>query len=247
MMKKAVFFFSAIIFTLMIIPVAHGWRLYDNFNSEVIDPAKRTIDTSSANITVENGMAKFVHTGPPNDSSWLIPKIKTQKIRGIKATVIFDSCETPNQEVRARLGANMATVRDDPNTLVWSALTMEPYYNEGNTPYIYGQLSLLDVPNTYSWIADLLWGLFDNINGITPQEVMGVPYTFIMEWTPKFVKYTVQKQRQGLGVINYTWDKSFVIEKITDPPLVFVGIGTRTDTDMGGETCTVYFDDVYVK
>ena len=76
---------------------------------------------------------------------------------------------------------------------------------------------------------------------------MGVPYTFTMEWTTKFVKYTVQRQGEGQGVIQYTWDKSLVVKTFTDPldPLVFVGIGTRSD--LGGGPCTVYFDDVYVK
>lgn len=46
------------------------WFLYDNFNSNQIDPELWDIDNSSAEITVENGEAKFVHdTLSPNDSS----------------------------------------------------------------------------------------------------------------------------------------------------------------------------------
>ena len=136
-MKKVIFFFSTIILTLMIIPAAHGWRLYDNFNSGGIDPAKWSIDQSSAIITVENGMAKFVHqSGHPNDSSWLIPIIKTNKIKGIMATVIFQGCDSPNQDVKGRIAANIGPISGDPNTVPLTHLSIEPYFNGGNTPYI---------------------------------------------------------------------------------------------------------------
>jgi hypothetical protein len=49
-----------------------GWKMYDNFNSGVIDPNRWTMDTSSAIITVEGGRAKFEHlAGHPADSASL--------------------------------------------------------------------------------------------------------------------------------------------------------------------------------
>ena len=50
-----------------------NWILYDDFSSGSIDPAKWSIDDSSATITIENGEAKFVHqAGNPNDSSFVL-------------------------------------------------------------------------------------------------------------------------------------------------------------------------------
>ena len=66
-----------------------------------------------------------------------------------------------------------------------------------------------------------------------------------MEWTTKDVKYTLQSDVEGLGVINYTWDKSLEIEKMADAGSASVGIGTRSN--LGDGPCTIYFDNVYIK
>jgi hypothetical protein len=254
-MKKTICFFSIIIFILIFIPAAYGqmgsgsrsWKLYDDFSSGLIDATKWAIDNSSATITVENGMAKFVHlAGHPNDSSWLSIIQNPHKITGIKATVIFDSCQTPLKDVRARLGSYVGTDQGDPDTLFFSELAIEPYYKRNNYPRIYGAFELLDIPNSFDYLSSLFWGSFYFNDGtLLPTDVMGVPYTLIMEWTTKDVSYTLQREVEGLGVINYTWDKSLVLEKIPDAESALVGIGTRST--QGDGQCTIYFDNVYIK
>jgi len=254
-MKKMICFFSVIIFALIFISAAHGqigggsgrWKVYDDFNSGSIDLTKWSVDDSSAMITVENGMVKFVHqAGHPGDSSYLSIIQNPHKITGIKTTVIFDSCIAPLQDVRARLASYMGTIQNDPDTLLWSGFTIEPFYRKNNYPRLYGGIALLDISNNYAWLGDLFFGYYYiNDSTLLPTGVMGVPYTLIMEWTIKDVKYTLQREVEGLGVINYTWDQSLVLEKIPDLESAFVGIGTRSNLGLGG--CTIYFDNVYIK
>jgi len=254
-MKKTICFFSAVIFALIFITTAHGqmgagsrsWKLYDDFSSGLIDPTKWSVDQSSATITVENGMAKFVHlAGLANDPSWLKIIQNPHKITGIKATVIFDSCTDPNKDVRARLGSWVGTDQENPDTVVFSQFAIEPYHNGGDSQRIYGAAQLLDTANSNAYLGQPFWGMFySNDDTFFPTDIMGVPYTLIMEWTTKDVSYTLQREVEGLGVINYTWDRSFVVEKIPDPESAFVGIGTRSNLGLGG--CTIYFDNVYIK
>jgi hypothetical protein len=254
-MKKTICFFSAIIFALIFITTAYGqmcfgsrsWKLYDDFSSGSIDLTKWAIDQSSATITVENGMLKFVHlAGHANDSSFLAIIQNPHRITGIKATVIFDSCGTPNQDVRARVNSYLGTDQNDPDTVLYSELSFAPYYMGGGNPKIYGTLSLLDSANNFAYFGTPFWGQFYTYDGaFLPADVMGVPYTLIMEWTTKDVSYTLQREVEGLGVINYTWDRSFVLEKFLNAEGVFVGIGTRSNLGHGG--CTIYFDNVYIK
>jgi len=250
-MKKAICFLSAIIFALTFIPTAYGsggWKLYDDFNSGSIDPTKWGIDQSSATITVENGMLKFVHlAGHPADPSWLAIIQNPHRITGLRATVIFDSCEEPNKDVDARIQSFLGNDQDDPDTILSSQLSITPYYLGGNNPKTYGTLVLLDRANSYAYSGTPFWSQFYVYDGtFLPADVMGVPYTLIMEWTKKDVSYTLRREVEGLGEINYTWDRSFVLEKFPDAQSgAFVAIGTRSNLGHGG--CTVYFDNVYIK
>jgi hypothetical protein len=84
-MKKFNIFLYAISFLLVIAcNTFAGWELYDDFNSGTsFETDKWSLDTSSANISIENGEAKFVHLpGRPNDSSWLISRAKPPAMPG---------------------------------------------------------------------------------------------------------------------------------------------------------------------
>jgi hypothetical protein len=228
-----------------------GKKPYDNFNnSAVIDTTKWVIDDTAASITIENGRAKFVHDGPANDSAWLIVKRSPLNVWGIRATVTFQSCQFSDptkRDVRARvagtIGFEAPTLTDE----IWSHLIVEPYYKNGNIPYIYGNASILDLtlPETDPnyWVEDLFWGRFPYENGMVPEDIMGVPLIVTMTWrtgNTGYVSYTVAYA----GNMTYKWGATVPVRKITDPTKVLVGIGTRSPSGAG--TCTVYFDDVYI-
>jgi hypothetical protein len=244
-MKKKGPFFIAFVFTLMIITPGYAeWVKYDDFRSTSINLDKWEVDSSSAIISIENGMVKFEHQpGHPNDSSFLIPKINTEKIEGIKVTVIFDSCDflpgATAKDVRARVACFIGTDKTNPY-IVFSALSVEPYYRNGASPRLHATVER-DALSNYSWIDTPFWGQFLQENGMLPEDVMKVPYTVKMEWDREHIKYTVE----GQGAIYYDWERLFKVERIKDPEQAFVGIGTRSNSGAG--PCTVYFDNVYVK
>ena len=70
------------------------WQLYDDFSSGAIDTGKWSVDDSSATISIDNGRAKFVHSGTSGqpDSSWLEFK-NPAMIAGIKATITVEACD----------------------------------------------------------------------------------------------------------------------------------------------------------
>ena len=103
-----------------------GWVLYDNFNSGKIDPTKWDIDNSSAAISVENGLLKFVHdANKPNDSSWLIFKKSPAKIKAVKAKVKIRNDAPGN--LRARIGGYLGKTED--NYPVWLSITLRNDYD----------------------------------------------------------------------------------------------------------------------
>lgn len=239
---------ATLVFSMASVPAYAEWKLYDDFNSGIIDEDKWARSGGTADITIENGMVKFVHSGPGSGSTWLLPNIDRQKIKGIKATIIFDSCTSdcsPDDEcpkdVRGRIGSFIGTEKLNPEYFILTEMCLEPYFENRNTPRLFGQVVRLDYPKGLAWVDTPYWGCFLHENGILPGDVMGVPYTFTMEWTRVGVKYEVE----GGGKAQYRWEKTLNIERIRDPNKAFVGIGTRSDSGSG--PCTVYFDDVYLK
>jgi hypothetical protein len=116
--------------------------------------------------------------------------------------------------------------------------------NNGDTPRIYGNTTVLDLtlaetdPNFM--VEDLFWGRFPFEIGMVAEDVMGVPLVMTMQWTSGYVKYSVAYE----GMITYKWNPTYVVKKIKDPAMAMIGIGTRSPSGAG--PCTVYFDDVYV-
>jgi hypothetical protein len=221
------------------------WKKYDNFNLGVIDPKKWDIDDSSATITIENGMAKFVHNpGFAGDPAWLEIKVKPTNVWGIKATIKFESCNFVNQaqrDVRARVGANIGVEKATPTNRVWGSLGLEPYYNNEDSPRLYGFINVWNtIPSPDELIADLFYGYFPREIGEVPDDAIGIPFTITEEWTAKSVKFTVANK----GKATYNYEKTYKVKPITDPTKALVGIGTVSNSGAG--TCTVYFDDVYV-
>jgi hypothetical protein len=224
------------------------WKKYDDFNSGVINPDKWLIDNSCASISIENGRVKFEHLyGFLNDSAWLAVKKNISKVRGIRATVTFDSCTFTDptlRDVRGRIATSLGTDSQNPDYFLFSEISIEPYYDNMDNPTIYTSIARLDVPNNNAWIDSPLWAEFYNVNGAVPENIMGAPFIVAMEWNlsvPQSLTSTVS----GLGKIKYNWEKTLKVIKTTDPTKILLGIGTRSDS--GGGECTVYFDDVYLK
>jgi len=245
-MKKITCLVGILVFSLMMFVTAHaGWKKYDDFSSGSVDPARwSTTHCSSAFISVENGKLRIDHQpNNPNISCWLIPIIKTNKIKGLKATITFDSCNFQNvfQDVRGRIGSWLGTDGGNPDYVFGLDLGLGPYFQDEANPKLYGELYRIDYANNYSLINNPFFGEFFYTPGVLPADVMGTPYTVAIEWTKKQAIYTVQ----GQGAITYTWGNALNIQKITDPKKVFVAIGTNSASGAG--VCTIYFDDVYVK
>jgi len=240
-----ILFFLGVLIANSVYAQTYVWKPYDNFSSGVIDPNKWDIDDSSATITIDNERAKFVHNpGFDNDSAWLKIKKNITNVWGIKATVEFESCNfvnPANRDVRARVGANIGAEAATPTNRVYAALNLEPYYNNGDSPRLYGSINVWDTTvNPDVLIIDIFSGNFSRENGAIAGDVIGIPFTITQEWTAKAVKFTVASE----GKATYNYEKTYKVKPITDPNKALVGIGTNSAS--GGGTCTVYFDDVYV-
>jgi len=230
-MKKFLLFVVAIaaVAAMVVLPseASAGWKLYDNFNSGVIDPNRWTIDSSSADISVEGGRAKFVHIeGHPADSAWLGIKIAPEKLRGIKAKVTVESCTPLPTDVRARIGGLIGMMDDD---YVWNQLGLEGGIS---SPRISGGLAVLGDPPYYPFLYDLLYAHF-----MRPVGIIGHTFTITMTFSRDEFEYKVS----GLGEIEYELPEN--LSPTTDQH--FKGIGTRSESGVG--SCVVYFDDVYIR
>jgi hypothetical protein len=199
-----------------------GWRLYDNFKSGTIDPNRWTIDSSSANISIVGGKAKFEHLqGHANDSAWLGINIAPETVKGIKAKVTVKSC---TGDVRARIGGYIGKVEND---YVFDELNLQ---GSIGSPRIYGNLAVTGGPPNFPFLYNLFYGEF-----IRPVEIIGHTFTITMIFSDEEFTYNVS----GLGEIEHE-----LPEDLSPTDIFFKGIGTRSTN--GDGPCVVYFDDVYV-
>jgi hypothetical protein len=211
--------FASILFVFTTSSLA-GWELYDDFSSEAIDTQKWNVDNSSADISAENGQAKFVHqSGHPNDSGYLLFNQDPGNIIGIKAKIFIDTC---SGDVRARIAGYGGKVGENH---IWSGLQLQP-----GDQRIYTNSGLEGPSPDYTWVEDLHYAHFQN-----PITVTGVSFDLTMEFSSDKITYEVD----GLGKIAYKYATS-----IAAPDDLFRAIGTRSSN--GDGPCTVYFDDVYV-
>ena len=212
--------YLVVLFIGLPISVNAGWVLYDDFNSGIIDPQKWSEDKSSADITVVNGRAQFVHKiNFPNVSNYLVILQDPSNIFGIKAKVSIASC---TGDVRTRIAANTGDVGANH---VWAALQLQPGQDR-----IYTSAGLEGPPSTYTWINDLHYAQFQ-----IPITVTGTTFDLTMEFSNDKITYEVD----GLGKIAYKY--AAPIDPRTN---TFRAMGTRSTN--GDGPCTVYFDDVYV-
>ena len=230
-MKKFLPFLVGIaVVATMLVLAAEGyakgpkWSLYDNFNSGVIDPDLWTINSSSAEISVVEGRAKFAHIPQkPNVSAWLGIKINPETLKGIKVKVTVESC---TGDVRARIGGWIGMLEG--GKFVWDQLALEGGIT---SPRVYGDLGMIwDYP-TFLNSYQLFYGQF-----MRPLEIIGNTFAITMTFSKNKVTYEVD----DLGEIEHKLPEDL-------SPLTynyFMGIGTRSTN--GNGPCVVYFDDVYV-
>jgi hypothetical protein len=223
-MKKFNIFLYVIFFLLVIAcNTFAGWELYDDFNSgSSFDTDKWSLDASSANISIENGEAKFVHLpGRPNDSSWLILVKKPNNIVGIRAKVRVESCMG---DVRGRIAGYVGKIGENS---VWSAVRVRPSRGRAET-----YASLLTPDD--SFLYDLFFGAFKYSYG-QPANILNK--NFVLEWYFSPVDITAKTYDQGEIIFQYE-------DPVSPADSSFRGLGTRS-TDME-DACTLYFDDVFV-
>ena len=217
--KLAIWIIALLTFTFATSSFA-GWELYDDFNSGIFNPQKWSVGNPSADITVENGRAKFIHkSGIPNVSSYLTLIQDPVNILGIKATVFIASC---TGDVRTRIAANIGNVGENH---VWTGFQLQPGEEK-----IYTNAGLEGPPPTYTWVNDLHYAQFQK-----PIVVTGTDINLTMAFSNDKITYEVE----GRGKISYKY--ATPIDPTTN---TFRAIGTRSTN--GDGPCTVYIDDVYV-
>ena len=197
-----------------------GWELYDDFSSGAIDTLKWSIDNSSANISVEDARAKFVHQpGNPNDSSRLRMVQNAENITGIRVTITVQSC---TGDVRCRVSGYAGMIGEN---YIWASLQVK-----SNDKRIYNYVGLEGPPPDYTWFYDLSYNHFEQ-----PTEIIGNSFNLTMMFYDDKIEYEVD----GLGKITYRYEN-----KIAPSDNYFRSFGTRSTN--GDGPCTIYFDNVYV-
>ncbi len=245
-MKRTLAIMTAVLFVCFPLASFAEWVLYDNFNSGEINPNKWTQDISGLTgpIVVENGAAKFIQDkGIINDSSWLLFKKSPEKIKAIRARVKIASNET---NVLCRIGGYMG--EDDDGNPLWNQIRLRTYQNEADEYYqaVEFAATFLDANDTNVTLQDLVTGGF--------KKPLSGTYEAPDDLTGEWITLEIHFNRQALtyGVLKYNgWITSPIsseeVKKITNPDLFFKGIGVRAvNTAEAGETCTVYFDNVWV-
>jgi hypothetical protein len=223
-----------------------GWVLYDDFNSGVIDPSKWAITNKPnvATVSVENGAAKFVfNTNYPNTSFFMNMIQDTGKIMGIRAKVKID---TQMVGVRARFAANVA--QDQAGNPLFNQINIRSYYftNGQISQKVWYDLTALDKVDLVTSAYDIIYGEFYSPLGGT----YAAPIDFTGHWVTMEMQFNQNKFSYGLPDLQYYINNikpPDTLLKLTDQSLIFRGIGVRgTNEAPTGQTCIIYFDDVYV-
>lgn len=202
------------------------WVLYDNFDSGVIDMELWDVDDSSADISIENGRAKFVHrVSEPNDSSWLIFKKNPEKIKKIRVKVWVVQAE--GGDPFARIGGDLA--KDEDGNLVFTQIRVRPERERVDC----SAAAFGDPPN-FEFKYDLFFALFKS-----PIEIVDERFKLTLE----FDLSDIECEESDLGDLEYEFE-----DKLVPLDEFFKGIGTRNNIlDEEAEDFIVYFDDVYVR
>ena len=243
-MKRTIFFIFLAAITIFFTKGAYAeWVLYDNFDSyadiqDMIDSGKWFIsadDQVIANFTIDDGRLKIEHlAGNPDNSAWAEIIKKPHKWRGIKATILVESWF---EDARARICADVGTLQENPDYLVWDGMRLRNAWSESlqeYVPTVNGFAVVGDISGDWEWQYDIF---YTNL-GWNKQAIVGVPYKLISTFNRKSIKFKV-KEPDNLGDVKYKFTEK--IDKLEEP---FRAIGTRTQSD--DATCVVYFDDVYV-
>lgn len=245
-MKRTLAIMTVVLFVGFPLTSFAEWVLYDNFNSGVINANKWDQDASGLTgaIVVENGAAKFVQDkGIINDSSWLIFKKSPEKIKAIRARVKIASNQI---NVFCRIAGYIG--EDEDGNPLWQQIRLRSYKNDTDDYYqaVEFTASYLDANDTNVSLQDLASGGFKKpLSGTyeVPDDLTGEWITLEIHFNRKALTY---------GVVNMNnWITSPIaaeeVKRITNPDFIFKGIGVRAvNTAEVGETCTVYFDNVWV-
>lgn len=245
-MRRPLAIVTVVLFVCFPLTSFAEWVLYDNFNSGVINANKWNQDTSGLTgaIVVENGAAKFIQDkGIINDSSWLIFKKSPEKIKAIRARVKIASNQI---NVFCRIGGYLG--EDEDGNPLWHQIRLRSYQNDTDDYYqaVEFTASYLDANDTNVSLQDLATGGFKRpLSGTyeVPDDLTGEWVTLEIHFNRKALSY---------GVVNMNnWITSSIaaeeVKKITNPDFIFKGIGVRAvNTAEPGQTCTVYFDNVWV-
>lgn len=181
-----------------------GWRLYDDFDSGVIDPALWDIDNTSANFSVEDGKVKIEHlSGHPSDSAWLIFLKNPENIIGVRADL---QIAQGTNDLRARLGGFLGV--NESEELLWKDLTirMDRAYLSGG---IWNMITQID----YFWQR-----MGENI------DPTGRTFTLEMNFRPELSTFTVMDMATAVFIPH---------TDIMPPDDTFKGIGTRSNSGDG--------------
>lgn len=222
-MKRGLLFAIAAFLFVLVMPglsMGAGWVLYDNFNSGVLNTSLWKVSGDPLTpVTIENGMAKFVlQSGQSN--VWLLIAKSPERVRGIRAKVMIKGC---TGDGRARLGGWIGKI--DADEYVFNQIAFQP---NGDWKF-WGVMTKIDQYGQPSYYD------MGRVNFAKPQQMIGD--MFLLEtvfYYPNAANYSVY----GAGYGSYISSESASYSDINN-----LGIGVRS---FAGDSCTAYFDDVYV-
>ncbi|MCK4821967.1 Ig-like domain-containing protein, partial [bacterium] len=184
-----------------------------------------------------DGRVKFEHgDGTAGDSSWLIFNKCPETIMGLRATIVVESWDGA---VRARIGANVGVLRENPDHIVWYQMALRHTWASWREPPVWydrlqGNANVNDISEGWKWLYD---NIYTELGTGKYPTVVGIPYTITAEFDRKKASFEFNDPAD-LGKVKYKYGEEI---RAFEP---FRGIGTRSTDNEG--SCVAYFDDVYV-
>jgi hypothetical protein len=204
-------------------PAEGGWTLYDDFESGEIDDTKWSVDDSSADISTENGKARFIHKpGRANDSAWLTFPVP-EDIKAIKVDVGFSYC---SGDIKVRLCGSQ--YEDGQGKYVWQQLQLK--YDGGELDFWLGAQD----PSANNEHYPIFDADFE-------RPVPASPTGLVL--FSDFSLPVLSAGANSAGSMSFSPADGLSPNK--NEKHSFKGFGTYSEKGMG--PCTVYFDNVYVR
>ena len=199
------------------------WVLYDDFNSNSIDPNLWDIDETSATVKVEHGKLKITHDWSENDSNGLIFKVNPEGIKAVRMSIMVEFIAG---NLQARIGGYIGEEQDGSRIFKRVAVRMDSSGRER-----------LDC-----WLGEGQYGRHytEFINTVrTGDFIMGEWFEIGMNFNRWISKCWVKDFRKDYFFIS----PRLLPSEANDAQYKYIG----TRAFAGGGEAIVWIDDVYVR